>query len=105
MQQPINISEYSRKTVCFYMFVDEETMAFIRNNSAIDENKKNGLWRIVVVRNLPYTDARRTGKVNLLNFSCDCLFNVRILSNPGQRAPFCCDMFWIVLKTFEHLNG
>ncbi|KAI4368163.1 hypothetical protein MLD38_016750 [Melastoma candidum] len=63
MQQPSNISEYSRKTVCFFMFVDEETEAFLRNSSAIDENRKSGLWRIVVVHNLPYTDARRTGKI------------------------------------------
>ncbi|KAI4374118.1 hypothetical protein MLD38_012153 [Melastoma candidum] len=63
MQQPTNISEYSRKTICFYMFVDKETEAFLRNRSAIDGNRKSGLWRIVVVHNLPYADARRTGKI------------------------------------------
>lgn len=45
------------------MFVDEETEGFLKNASAIDENKRSGLWRIVVVRNLPYADPRRTGKV------------------------------------------
>lgn len=45
------------------MFVDEETEAFLKNASAIDESKRSGLWRIVVARNLPYADPRRTGKV------------------------------------------
>lgn len=63
IQQPTNISEYARKNVCFYMFVDEETEGFLKNASAIDENKRSGLWRIVVVHNLPYPDPRRTGKI------------------------------------------
>lgn len=63
LQQPKNISEASRRTVCFYMFVDEETEASIKNSSFIDSAKKVGLWRLVVVRNLPSTDARRNGKV------------------------------------------
>ncbi|PKA65356.1 hypothetical protein AXF42_Ash005689 [Apostasia shenzhenica] len=63
MQQPKNISEASQRTICFYMFVDEETEAYIRNSSIIDSNKRVGLWRVVVVRNLPYADARRNGKV------------------------------------------
>lgn len=63
IRQPKNISDYSKKNVCFYMFVDEETEAFLRNSGAVDVNKKTGLWRIVVVRNLPYTDPRRNGKV------------------------------------------
>lgn len=63
MQQPKHISEYAMKTVCFYMFVDEETESYLRNSSMLDSNKRTGLWRIVVVRNLPYKDARRTGKV------------------------------------------
>ena len=63
LRQPKNISDYSKENVCFYMFVAEETEALLRNSSAVDVNKKNGLWRIVVVRNLPYTDPRRNGKV------------------------------------------
>lgn len=63
MQQPKHISEYTKKTVCFYMFVDEETESYLRNSSRLDSNKRSGLWRVVVVRNLPYEDARRTGKV------------------------------------------
>ncbi|KAK8993365.1 hypothetical protein V6N11_033466 [Hibiscus sabdariffa] len=60
IQQPKNISEYSKKTVCFYMFVDEETQGGLKTKY---ENKKIGLWRIILVRNLPYTDSRRNGKI------------------------------------------
>ncbi|XP_039048533.1 uncharacterized protein LOC120189281 isoform X2 [Hibiscus syriacus] len=63
IQQPKNISEYSKQTICFYMFVDEETEADLKANGSLDESKKIGVWRIVVVRNLPYTDGRRNGKI------------------------------------------
>ncbi|XP_059659084.1 probable hexosyltransferase MUCI70 isoform X2 [Cornus florida] len=63
IQQPKNISEDAKKSVCFYMFVDEETEAYLKNSSALESDKRLGLWRIVVVHNLPYTDPRRNGKV------------------------------------------
>ncbi|KAF3335085.1 hypothetical protein FCM35_KLT21689 [Carex littledalei] len=63
LQQPKNVSEQAKQNVCFFMFVDEETEAYMKNYTTIDENKYVGLWRIVVVRNLPYRDARRNGKV------------------------------------------
>lgn len=63
MQQPKNISVFSKDTVCFFMFLDEETEAAIKNTTTIDNSKRIGLWRVVVVRNLPYSDARRNGKV------------------------------------------
>ncbi|XVF27637.1 hypothetical protein REPUB_Repub14bG0125500 [Reevesia pubescens] len=63
IQQPKNISEYSKQTVCFYMFVDEVTEADLKTNGGLDESKKIGVWRIVVVHNLPYTDGRRNGKI------------------------------------------
>ncbi|KAG8635378.1 probable hexosyltransferase MUCI70 [Manihot esculenta] len=63
IQQPSNISEYSKKTVCFFMFVDEETEAYLKKNSDLDGSRKIGIWRIVVVHNLPYADGRRNGKV------------------------------------------
>ncbi|GMJ14679.1 MUCILAGE-RELATED 70 [Hibiscus trionum] len=63
IQQPKNISEYSKQTICFYMFVDEETEADLKLNGGLDESKKIGVWRIVVVRNLPYVDGRRNGKI------------------------------------------
>ncbi|KAI3818738.1 hypothetical protein L1987_12555 [Smallanthus sonchifolius] len=63
IQQPKNISETAKKNVCFFMFVDEETASFLRNSSDLDDTRRIGLWRIVVVHNLPYTDPRRNGKV------------------------------------------
>ncbi|KAL4312243.1 hypothetical protein GQ457_01G042180 [Hibiscus cannabinus] len=63
IQQPKNISEYSKQTICFYMFVDEETEADLKSNGGLDASKKIGVWRIVVARNLPYADGRRNGKI------------------------------------------
>lgn len=66
INQPKNISEYAKNTVCFFMFIDEETEAALKATGTLESSKKIGLWRIVVVHNLPYKDARRTGKVNFL---------------------------------------
>ncbi|XP_075671723.1 putative hexosyltransferase MUCI70 [Castanea sativa] len=63
IQQPRNISEAARKNVPFYMFIDEKTEAVMKNSSDLDSSKKFGFWRIIVVRNIPYTDPRRNGKV------------------------------------------
>ncbi|XP_042752177.1 probable hexosyltransferase MUCI70 isoform X2 [Lactuca sativa] len=63
IQQPKNISETAKQNVCFFMFVDEETEKFLRNSGHLDDSKKIGLWRVVVIYNLPYTDPRRNGKV------------------------------------------
>ncbi|XP_062170057.1 probable hexosyltransferase MUCI70 isoform X2 [Alnus glutinosa] len=63
IQQPKNISEAARKNVPFYMFIDEETEAYMKNSSVLDSSKKVGLWRTIVVHNIPYTDPRRNGKV------------------------------------------
>ena len=50
------------------MFIDEETEAYIKkkNSSALVSSNRIGLWRIILVHNIPYTDARRNGKVNVL---------------------------------------
>ncbi|KAI4320740.1 hypothetical protein MLD38_034185 [Melastoma candidum] len=63
IQQPRNISDAARRNIPFFMFIDEETEVFMKNSSVLDESRKVGLWKIVVVRNIPYTDARRNGKV------------------------------------------
>ncbi|EEF50857.1 conserved hypothetical protein [Ricinus communis] len=63
IQQPSNISMYSKQTVCFFMFVDEETEAYLKKNGGLDSSRMVGVWRIVLVRNLPYADGRRNGKV------------------------------------------
>ncbi|KAH9802667.1 putative tRNA (met) cytidine acetyltransferase [Citrus sinensis] len=63
IQQPKKISQAARQNVPFYMFVDEETEAYMKNSSILDSNKRVGLWRIIVVCNIPYNDSRRNGKV------------------------------------------
>ncbi|CAA0817917.1 Protein of unknown function (DUF616 [Striga hermonthica] len=63
IRQPKNISEYAKTNVCFHMFVDGVTEAFLKNSSELGSDKKVGLWRIIVVRNLPYLDPRRNGKI------------------------------------------
>ncbi|XP_038685520.1 uncharacterized protein LOC119985326 [Tripterygium wilfordii] len=63
IQRPKNISKAARENIPFYMFIDEQTEASMKNTSALDSSMRVGLWRIIVVRNLPYTDARRNGKV------------------------------------------
>ncbi|GFP96334.1 hypothetical protein PHJA_001777500 [Phtheirospermum japonicum] len=40
-----------------------ETNSFLRNSSALDGDEKVGIWKIIVVRNLPYSDPRRNGKI------------------------------------------
>lgn len=63
LQQPKNVSDEAKKSVCFFMFVDEETEASLDDYENFRTTKQVGLWRVVVVRNLPYRDARRTGKI------------------------------------------
>ncbi|KAA8523905.1 hypothetical protein F0562_010328 [Nyssa sinensis] len=63
IQQPVNVSETARKNIPFYMFIDEETEAYMKNSSVLDSSRRIGLWRIIVVHNAPYRDARRNGKV------------------------------------------
>lgn len=75
IQQPRNISDVAKRDVCFFMFVDEETMSFINKTNALDSTRRLGLWRVVLVNNLPYTDARRTGKVSVVSFSKSFFYN------------------------------
>ena len=70
LQQPKNISKEAKKKIPFYMFIDEETEMYMKNASILGSSKRVGLWRIIVVRNVPYADARRNGKVDLLLFAC-----------------------------------
>lgn len=60
----MQISEYSKNNICFVMFVDEQTLSKLSSEGHVpDDNRKIGLWRMVIVKNLPYEDMRRTGKV------------------------------------------
>ncbi|KAK6915989.1 Protein of unknown function DUF616, partial [Dillenia turbinata] len=62
IQQPK--SEAAKKNACFFMFLDEEIEAYVKNTTVWDSTNRIGLRQIVSVRNLPYTDARQNGKVN-----------------------------------------
>lgn len=58
------MSEYTKKNVCFAMFVDEQTLSKLSTEGHVpDEGGYVGLWKIIVVKNLPYQDMRKTGKV------------------------------------------
>ncbi|XP_057828080.1 uncharacterized protein LOC131039369 isoform X1 [Cryptomeria japonica] len=58
------VSQASKKIVCFVMFIDEKTLETLSlEGQKPDENGQIGLWKIVVVRNVPYTDMRRNGKI------------------------------------------
>ncbi|PRQ24403.1 hypothetical protein RchiOBHm_Chr6g0272041 [Rosa chinensis] len=58
------VSRLSRKNVCFVMFIDEVTLRTLSSEGqTLDSIGFIGLWKIVVVKNLPYTDMRRVGKI------------------------------------------
>lgn len=69
IQQPRNISSQAKENIPFYMFIDEETEMFMRNASILGSSRRVGLWRIIIVRNIPYADSRRNGKVDCLPFA------------------------------------
>ncbi|XP_022718235.1 uncharacterized protein LOC111276727 [Durio zibethinus] len=57
------VTRLSRKNVCFVMFVDEITMQTLFSEGQSPDGGFIGLWKIVVVKNLPYDDMRRVGKI------------------------------------------
>ncbi|GLJ24077.1 hypothetical protein SUGI_0459200 [Cryptomeria japonica] len=58
------VTQSSKKNVCFVMFIDERTLNTMSAEGRHPDDKGYiGLWKIVVVRNLPFTDMRRSGKV------------------------------------------
>jgi hypothetical protein len=60
----LQISDYSKENVCFVMFVDEQTLSKLSSEgNAPDDSGHVGLWKIVIMRNSPYKDMRKTGKV------------------------------------------
>lgn len=73
IQQPRNISEAAKKNIPFFMFIDEETEAYMQNSSVLNSSRRVGLWKIIVVHNIPYADARRNGKVRVLFYQLDYL--------------------------------
>ncbi|XP_057828139.2 probable hexosyltransferase MUCI70 isoform X2 [Cryptomeria japonica] len=65
--QPLNISARSRNLFCFLMVVDEKSLNYIRQNENVTEDSNKGkwvgLWHLVLLRNPPYDEPRRNGKV------------------------------------------
>ncbi|MCL7027682.1 hypothetical protein MKW94_030629, partial [Papaver nudicaule] len=58
------VTRLSRKNVCFVMFMDESTLRTLSSEGQQpDRTGFIGLWKVVVVKNLPYTDMRRVGKI------------------------------------------
>lgn len=66
LRTPTNkvVTRLSRKNVCFVMFMDENTLQTLSSEGQKPDNMGFiGLWKIVVVKNLPYKDMRRVGKI------------------------------------------
>ncbi|XP_058214153.1 probable hexosyltransferase MUCI70 [Rhododendron vialii] len=65
--QPSDISPRSQKLFCFLMVVDEISIDFIKKNVTVREDKDGGqwvgIWRLIVLKNPPYDEPRRNGKV------------------------------------------
>lgn len=90
LHQPRNISTMSKKNVCFYMFVDAQTEGFLKKTGQLQKKaKKIGLWRLVVVQNLPFEDPRRNGKVLLVSgLSIDFDILIHILWDASVQNMF-----------------
>ncbi|XP_047310906.1 probable hexosyltransferase MUCI70 [Impatiens glandulifera] len=65
--QPSNISLRSQKLFCFLMVVDEVSLDFIKNNVTVRKDSDGGqwvgMWRLILLKNQPYDEPRRNGKV------------------------------------------
>ncbi|GMH00319.1 hypothetical protein Nepgr_002158 [Nepenthes gracilis] len=58
------VTRLSRKNVCFVMFMDPVTLETLTLEGQMpDRMGFIGLWKIVIVKNLPYSDMRRVGKI------------------------------------------
>ncbi|XP_038897643.1 uncharacterized protein LOC120085624 isoform X5 [Benincasa hispida] len=56
----LELEEFHEVIVASAIF---ETEAYMKNSSLLDSRKRIGLWRIIVVHNVPYADSRRNGKI------------------------------------------
>ena len=60
----LQMSNSSKQKVCFVMFVDQKSLDVILEEGQRPNDKGVlGLWKIVLIKNLPYEDGRRNGKV------------------------------------------
>ncbi|KAL8166053.1 hypothetical protein V2J09_007552 [Rumex salicifolius] len=64
LYQPIGMSETSLEKVCYVAFWDEITLSMQEaQEQRVDEHGFIGKWRIVIVKDLPFTDQRLNGKI------------------------------------------
>lgn len=58
------MSTATKRMVCFVMFLDDASLAGVKTDGwSMDDRQRIGLWRIVRVSHMPYTDPRKTGKI------------------------------------------
>lgn len=58
------ITSLSKKTVCFAMFLDDVTLhTLLSEGLKMDNMGFIGIWKIIVIKNMPYNDMRRVGKI------------------------------------------
>ncbi|XP_065847525.1 probable hexosyltransferase MUCI70 [Euphorbia lathyris] len=64
LYQPIGMTETSLQKVCYVAFWDDITLAAQESKvHGFGENRFIGKWRIVIVKDLPFTDQRLNGKI------------------------------------------
>lgn len=64
LYQPIGLVNATASKVCYVAFWDEVTKHTQEEaGNRLDVDHKIGLWRVVVVRNLPFADQRKNGKI------------------------------------------
>ncbi|KAG8384602.1 hypothetical protein BUALT_Bualt04G0134900 [Buddleja alternifolia] len=65
--QPSQISVHSKKLFCFLMIVDENSVRFLNQNATTKEDGDGGswvgIWRLILLKHLPYDEPRRNGKI------------------------------------------
>ncbi|XP_022762825.1 uncharacterized protein LOC111308620 isoform X2 [Durio zibethinus] len=62
--QPVGMSLSSLKKVCYVAFWDEITLQIQEaDGHKIDDNHMIGIWRVIVVQELPFADQRLNGKI------------------------------------------
>ena len=60
----LQITSLSKKTVCFAMFLDEVTLHTLESEGQkMDSMGFIGIWKIILIKNMPYNDMRRVGKI------------------------------------------
>jgi len=60
----MQITSLSKKTVCFAMFLDEVTLQTLESEGQkMDSMGFIGIWKIILIKNMPYNDMRRVGKI------------------------------------------